>query len=134
MVETSGIYRGEKHCDLTHGPSGAKISTDAPKDNAGRGEAFSPTDLLGAALGSCALTTMAIFAEKDGVSINGAAYKVQKEMASNPRRVSRFSLQISMPKGIPEGYRPKLIAWAEGCPVHLSLNHDIQMPIEWHWN
>jgi uncharacterized OsmC-like protein len=134
MVESSGIYQGEKHCELTHGPSGAKIHTDAPKDNHGLGQAFSPTDLLVAALGSCILTTMAIFAEKDGVSLKGASYKVQKEMtALAPRQVAKLSVQISMPKGIPEDYRPKLIAWAEGCPVHRSLNHDIAMPIEWKW-
>jgi uncharacterized OsmC-like protein len=134
MVESSGIYQGEKHCELTHGPSGAKIHTDAPKDNNGRGEAFSPTDLLGAALGSCILTTMAIFAEKEGLSIQGASYKVQKEMSTTPpRKVVGLAVQITMPKGIPEASRAKLMAWAEGCPVHRSLNHDIAMPLEWNW-
>ena len=64
MVEMSIVYQGEKHCELTHGPSGSKIETDAPRDNMGRGERFSPTDLMGAALASCVLTTMAIVAER----------------------------------------------------------------------
>ena len=69
MVEMNGVYVGHKRCDLTHGPSGTHIQTDAPKDNGGEGAAFSPTDLVGAALGSCMITTMAIGAEKESLKL-----------------------------------------------------------------
>jgi putative redox protein len=133
MVEMKGIYVGEKHCDLVHGPSGTKIATDAPKDNQGKGEAFSPTDLMGAALGSCILTTMAIVAERDGVSLSGARFTVGKEMQPTPRKIARLALKIEMPAGIPESYRPKLEVVAHSCPVAKSLNPDIEIPVEWIW-
>lgn len=131
MVEMKAAYQGEKHCELGHGPSGAKIETDAPKDNLGRGEAFSPTDLVGAALASCALTTMAIFAEKNGipVELKGAKARVVKGMVSDPRRIGSLPVEISMPKGIPTQFREQLENAAHGCPVARSLHADVQAPI-----
>ena len=133
MVEMTGIYVGEKHCDINHGPSGAKISTDAPKDNQGRGQAFSPTDLVGAALGSCILTTMAIVAERDGHSVKGAQFTVQKEMNANPRFISKLSLTIEMPSGIPVDYRDKLSHIAHACPVSRSLGPQVEVVVQWIW-
>src|SRR5262245_26719112 len=78
MIEMTALYTGEKHYELTHVPSGSHIETDAPKDNQGRGERFSPTDLMGAALASCILTTMAIMAERDGVDLKGSKARVVK--------------------------------------------------------
>ena len=131
MVEMEIIYSGEKHCELTHGPSHSKIETDAPKDNNGRGERFSPTDLVGAALGSCILTTMAIMAERDGgaVDMKGASAKVIKEMQASPRRIAKLSVDITMPKGVPVEQRRRLEAAAHACPVHKSMHPDVQMPI-----
>ena len=131
----SGVYLGELHCELTHGPSGNKIQTDAPKDNMGRGEAFSPTDLVGAALGSCILTTMAIVATRDKVELKGSSFKVQKEMAtSTPRRIASLNAQFKLPKSIPEDYKKKLENVAHTCPVHRSLHPDIQMNMSFEYS
>ena len=129
MVEMRAVYTGSKHCEITHGPSGSKIATDAPKDNQGKGEAFSPTDLVGAALLTCVLTTMAIVAERDGYSVEGAEGRVTKEMNPNPRKIARLAVEIRMPRGIPNEYRSKLEHIARTCPVHRSLHPDVQAPI-----
>lgn len=108
MVQMNVIYQGEKHCELTHGPSGVKISTDAPRDNMGLGQAFSPTDLLSVSLASCILTTMAIIFEKDGIDLKGAWSSVEKEMTTAPRRVGKISLEIHLPKKLTAEQRQKL--------------------------
>src|SRR5438477_12207070 len=88
-VKITGEYQGELHCSARHEPSGNALVTDAPKDNQGRGEAFSPTDLLATAFGSCIATTMAIVARKHGVELNGLRFEVTKEMSSDaPRRIT----------------------------------------------
>lgn len=125
MVEMSIVYSGEKHCEITHGPSKSKIETDAPRDNQGRGERFSPTDLVGAALASCVLTTMAIFAEKDGVELKGATATFKKEMSLNPRRIASLPMEIHMPKGLSKEIRAKLEGFAHACPVKRSLHPEI---------
>ena len=130
----TGVYLGEKHCDLTHGPSQATISTDAPKDNAGRGEAFSPTDLVGAALGSCVLTTMAIFAERHEISLKGSTFTVTKEMNNNPRTIARLTLMVHLPAVVDEKNRKILEDVALKCPVKRSLHPDVQLPIEFQWD
>jgi putative redox protein len=130
MVKMTIQYKGDLHCDLTHGPSGSRISTDAPKDNMGRGEAFSPTDLVGAALASCIVTTMAIFAKRDGIPFEGARAEVSKEMTPPPRRIGALPVRVILPKSIPESYRAKLEEVAHTCPVHRSLHPDVQLPIE----
>ncbi len=128
-IEMNAVYEGDKHCGLTHGPSGSTIETDAPKDNNGRGEKFSPTDLVGAAVASCVLTTMAIMAEKEGLSIKGATAKVVKEMNPNPRRIASLPVEVRMPKGLSAKDRTRLEASAHACPVHRSLHPDVQSPI-----
>jgi putative redox protein len=129
MVKMSVKYTGQKHCVLKHEPSSSEIETDAPKDNAGRGERFSPTDLMGAALASCILTTMAIVAERDGLSIEGATAEVTKEMITNPRRIGALPVQITMPANLAEEVRKKLENAAQHCPVHKSLHPDVSAPI-----
>jgi len=129
MIEMKISYMGDKHCEITHGPSDSKIETDAPKDNQGRGEKFSPTDLMGAALGSCILTTMAIVAERDGIPFEGATAKVGKEMNPQPRRIARLATEIIMPKGLASDVRRKLEGAARACPVHKSLLPEIDAPI-----
>lgn len=131
MVEMKAKYVGGKHCELTHGPSGSSLETDAPKDNAGRGEKFSPTDLLGASLMSCILTTMDIIAEREQLGdITGATARVTKEMGTNPRRVIRLPVEVTMPKGIQPKNRKRLEEIAEGCPVKKSLSAEIDAPIK----
>ena len=93
MVQMSGIYQGEKRCEMTHGPSQANLQTDAPRDNHGKGEAFSPTDMVGAALATCAITTMAIFADKEGVDLKGSHFTVSKEMQVSPRPSTMANLR-----------------------------------------
>jgi putative redox protein len=136
MVESTGVYTGGLHCELTHGPSGQKISTDAPKDNNGKGEAFSPTDLVAAALGSCILTTVAMVADRDGIDIKGATYRVTKEMTQPPekRKIARLAVSLRLPASVPVSHRKKLETIAHSCPVHRSLGPDVQMPITFDWD
>lgn len=129
MVKMNAVYTGGLHCELKHGPSGSAIETDAPKDNQGRGERFSPTDLMGAALASCILTTMAIVAERDGVKIEGARAETEKEMIASPRRVASLKTRITLPASIPADYRTKLEHAAHHCPVHKSLHPEIDATI-----
>ena len=125
MVKMSVVYEGQLHCNLVHEPSHSEIATDAPKDNQGRGEKFSPTDLVGAALASCVLTTIAIVAERDGVSVKGARAEVQKEMNPKPRRIRSLHTKITLPAAVPLEYRQKLEQVALHCPVHASLHPDV---------
>ena len=130
MVNMSAVYAGALHCRVTHGPSGSALETDAPKDNMGKGACFSPTDLLGAALAACALTTMAIVAKRDGVPFEGARAEVVKEMTAQPtRRIGSLPLKITMPASLPAAYRMKLENAAHACPVHKSLHPDVKAEI-----
>jgi putative redox protein len=129
MVKMNVVYQGQKHCELIHEPSQSKIETDAPKDNQGKGERFSPTDLMGAALGSCILTTMAIVAERDGLSLEGAKADVEKEMVVKPRRIGSLKVNITLPNSLNDEQRKKLEEAALHCPVHASLHPDVQIPL-----
>jgi uncharacterized OsmC-like protein len=131
MVKMTATYQGGLHCQLVHGPSSSELETDAPKDNMGKGERFSPTDLVGAALVSCVLTTMAIVAERDGVSLVGAR---GEEMVATPtRRIGSLKVVIHMPAGVPAAHREKLERSANHCPVHKSLHPDVAAPIAIHY-
>ncbi|MBC7713004.1 MAG: OsmC family protein [Rhizobacter sp.] len=129
MVAMTGIYEGEKHCTLTHGPSQNKIHTDAPKDNNGRGEAFSPTDLVGAALGSCIITTMAIHAEKHGVELKGSQFTVVKKMQLSPRSIAELSVEVILPAKLTAEERATYEEIAHTCPVSRSLHPDVKIPV-----
>ncbi len=133
MVKIEVVYQGDKHTQITHEPSGAVLETDAPKDNNGRGESFSPTDLVASALGSCILTTMAILGEKDGIDIRGAKCQVIKNMAAAPRRISNLTVNIEMPPSIAVDRREKLEGFARGCPVVKSLAESLEIPISFSW-
>ena len=131
MVKIDILYEGDLHCSLTHGPSGAKISTDAPKDNHGKGEAFSPTDLIAAALGSCMLTTMGIYAGKQGINLKGAKAEVTKEMVQDPiRRIGRLTAHFHFPSGIAQEARAVLERVALACPVSKSLHGDVRIEVD----
>jgi uncharacterized OsmC-like protein len=120
-------YLGELRTEAQHVQSGNTIITDAPIDNQGRGEAFSPSDLLAASLGSCMLTIMGIVAERSGIDIKGTTIKVTKVMASAPRRVSEVHIDFQMPKNNYSDKERKLLEEAAyTCPVAKSLHPDIQ--------
>jgi putative redox protein len=127
-------YQGELHCKAVHGPSGTELNTDAPKDNQGRGESFSPTDLVATALGSCMLTVMGIMARTLQIDIAGTTATVEKEMtATAPRRIQRLGVRIHVPHSLSPENREKLERAAHTCPVHKSLHPDIETPVESTW-
>ena len=129
-VSISGKYRGGLGLELAHGPSQTSIRTAAPVDNQGDGSSFSPTDLLAASLGSCMCTIMAIVGEKEGLDMSGLAFRAEKHMAPNPRRVSKVELQIQMPAGLSPEQREKLETAALGCPVKQSLPDSLETPVD----
>lgn len=133
MVEIGIVYEGSLRTTCEHGPSSGRIQTDAPVDNQGRGEAFSPTDLLAAALGSCMLTVMGIRARNEGWPLEGARVRVVKQMASAPRRVSRLVVEFSMPGLLDEASRQTLerVAWA--CPVKQSLHPSVELDVSFRY-
>jgi uncharacterized OsmC-like protein len=134
MVNISGDYQGDLHCAATHGPSGSILVTDAPKDNQGRGESFSPTDLMATAFATCIATTMAIVARKHGVEIKGLRYEVTKEMSSvAPRRIVRLATTVWLPIAKAEPLASLLEHAAHHCPVHHSLHPEVEKPITLHW-
>jgi uncharacterized OsmC-like protein len=134
MVRITGGYQGDLNCTAVHTSSGTLISTDAPKDNQGKGEAFSPTDLVAAAFATCIATTMAMVARRHSVELAGLRYEVTKEMSSNaPRRISRLTVQLWMPaaaKQLPSGLMEET---ARSCPVHVSLAPEVEKVIQIHW-
>jgi uncharacterized OsmC-like protein len=117
-------------CRLAHGPSGTAITTVPPKDNGGDGSSFSPTDLVGAALASCALSTMALVAQREGLSWGDAGARVEKRMTPPPRRIGELVLVIEMPRGVRPEHRARLEEAAHSCPVARSLHPDVQVPME----
>jgi putative redox protein len=129
-VPMRGSYAGNLKTTLHHGPSGSAILTAAPKDNQGDGSSFSPTDLLAAALGSCAVTTMAIVAGREGIDFPAAEFSLEKHMRSDPRRVDRVPLRIHMPAGLAPDQRAVLERTAYECPVARSLHPDVGKDIE----
>jgi uncharacterized OsmC-like protein len=133
MIKLTGEYQGGLHCAATHTPSGAILMTDAPKDNQGRGEAFSPTDLVAAAFATCVATTMAIVARQHGVELDPFRYEVTKEMsAAAPRRLARLRLQVWLPVNAVQVPAGMLVRAAHGCPVHHSLAPEVEKVIEFH--
>lgn len=134
MVEINVTYEGSLRCRAKHGPSGTELITDAPTDNMGKGEAFSPTDLVATALATCIATTMGIVAKRKGFELGTMKLHVEKHMSTDtPRRIAKLPVKIwvGLPADHPE--RPLLESAANGCPVHKSLHPDIELPIEFIW-
>jgi putative redox protein len=130
MVSQSFRYLGKLRCNATHDPSGVELITDAPTDNQGRGESFSPTDLVVTALATCQVTTMGIVAGRDNVSLDGAKVHAEKHMSTDaPRRIARIALKIDFPPGIPRHYREKLELTARTCPVMRSVHPDVTVDV-----
>ncbi|MAJ59498.1 MAG: osmotically inducible protein OsmC [bacterium TMED88] len=131
MVEIEAQYEGGLHTRSVHGPSGAELQTDAPLDNQGRGEAFSPTDLVASALGACMLTVMGIVADRHGWTLAGTRIRVEKHMVTEPlRRIGRLVVELTWAPGIPDSARGPLIRAAETCPVLESLHPEIEVDLK----
>ena len=134
MVHSEITYLGGLRCEAVHGPSGTKILTDAPVDNHGKGEAFSPTDLAATSLGLCMATIMGIAAERHGVDLQGMTVGVDKVMSSDtPRRIVRIDVVFRIPLPADHPQRELLEAAALACPVHHSLHPDVEKPVRFDW-
>ena len=129
MSTSKIIYKNNLRTEAQHIASGQKIITDAPLDNNGKGEAFSPTDLVATALASCMITIMAIAAEKNGINISKTSASVKKIMGTNPRTISDIVIEIKMSKDLALKDRKRLEKAALACPVHKSLHPDINKEI-----
>lgn len=133
-MTSEAIYLGALRVQATHLKSGEVMITDAPIDNNGKGQAFSPTDTVATALATCMLTIMGIRAAQKSVNIQGAKAEITKTMASNPRRISQVEVTIIMPKiGIDEDFKELLEIAAKSCPVAKSLHPDIKQVVNFVW-
>jgi putative redox protein len=134
MVRIETEYQGDLHCVAVHTPSSTALATDAPVDNQGRGESFSPTDLIATSLGTCMLTTMGIVARTLDFDLNGATVTVEKEMSTTaPRKIVRLSVAIRVPQTTSPENQQRLENAANTCPVKRSIHPDIETPIEFVW-
>ncbi len=134
MVQIDLIYEGDLRVKATHGPSGKTLVTDAPVDNQGKGESFSPTDLVCTALGSCMMTIMGIVAERHKIDLKGSTVKVVKHMVQEPvRRIGKIEVHFQMSAKIEERERKMLERAAMTCPVHESLHPEIEQDIHFNW-
>jgi putative redox protein len=134
MVTIQLEYQGDLHCKAVHGPSSTELNTDAPKDNEGRGESFSPTDLVATALGSCMLTVMGIMARTLNIDIAGSTATVRKEMTTTtPRMIATLAVDLHIPHSLSPEDKLKLERAAHTCPVHKSLHPDVKSPVTFTW-
>ena len=122
MGKTIVAYAGGLRCQARHDESGAVITTDAPKDNHGLGEAFSPSDLLAVSLGSCILSIMGLAANAIPLDMTGATATVEKTMANSPRRIVGISVNVHVPHDVAPDHLDILTAAAQACPVHHCLD------------
>jgi uncharacterized OsmC-like protein len=133
MATIETIYLGGLRTEATHVQSGTKIITDAPLDNQGKGEAFSPTDLLSASLASCMLTIMGIKARASNIDIDGTTCSITKIMAADPRRVSEIVINFKFPKTYTEKEQILLERSALTCPVYYSVHEDLKKTVTFGW-
>jgi putative redox protein len=133
MVTTKVTYLGELRTSSLHVQSGSEIISDAPRDNNGKGEAFSPTDTVANSLASCMFTVMGIKARDLGIDFSGSTADVTKIMASEPRRISEIHINFSMNLSADEKTKTILERVANTCPVHYSLHPDIRKVITFNW-
>lgn len=133
MVTITVAYNGDLHCEAVHGPSSTTLATDAPLDNGGKAESFSPTALVATALGTCMLTVMGLKARALDVDIAGATATVEKEMASAPRMIGKLTAVVRMPRDLPEDIRKQLEQAAITCPVYQSLSEKTEKDVRFVW-
>ncbi|MBK8520947.1 MAG: OsmC family protein [Ferruginibacter sp.] len=134
-MTASIVYKGDLRCDCTHLQSGTVIETDAPTDNRGKGERFSPTDTLCVALATCVVTTMALKANDMGIDLAGTNIAVTKHMLSEPRRIGKIDVILSFPITLQLEEKDRIILERVGnnCPVAKSLHPDLEVNIEYKW-
>lgn len=137
MTTARIVYTGGLHTETTHVRSGQMIETDAPVDNKGKGAAFSPTDLCATSLGNCMITTLGIYAEAHAIALSGMEAEVTKHMASDPRRISRIEVSLTIylteSQMGDEKLKQVLHKVAETCPVARSLHPDIEQVLHLHF-
>ena len=132
-MTASIIYTGNLRCEALHNQSNSQIETDAPTDNRGKGERFSPTDLTSVSLATCMLTTMAIKSTDLGVDLTNAKASVTKHMGSDPRRIVKIEVEVSLPAEASEKNRIILERSSNYCPVAKSLHPDIELDLRYSW-
>lgn len=130
------IYKGSLRTEATHLQSGTTLETDAPTDNHGKGERFSPTDLMATSLGLCMITVMGIKARDMSIDLTDTRIDITKVMAANPRRVSEIKVSLHFPDTLKLDEKERVILERTGrnCPVALSIHPDIKQDISFHWN
>ncbi len=132
MTLIDSVYSGGLRCRSSHQPSGSALDTDAPTDNQGKGERFSPTDLVATALSTCMLTIMGIVAERHGWAREGCTARVEKTMTSEPpRRIALLTVWVQLPEALDGQQRAVLRRAAEACPVKRSLEGAVPMQVHW---
>jgi len=129
MVRIDATYDGNLRCSATHGPSGAELITDAPVDNMGKGESFSPTDLLATSMLTCIMTIVAIRADSKEIDVAGMTGSVEKSMAANPRRVSKLEIIVNLPSNLNMDDRAWLITEGCNCPVCMSVSESMEVDV-----
>ena len=129
MVRIEATYDGNLRCTATHGPSGNQLITDAPVDNQGKGESFSPTDLLATSMLTCIMTIVAIRADSRGLDVLGMSGSVEKSMAANPRRISKLEVIVNLPKNLGMEDRAWLITEGCNCPVCVSVSESMEVDV-----
>ncbi len=129
------VYKGHLRCECTHLQSGTVIETDAPTDNRGKGERFSPTDTLCVALATCIATTMALKANEMKIDLTNTSVAVTKHMLSEPRRIGKIEIILTFPASLQTEEKDRIILQRVGdnCPVAKSLHPDLAVHIEYHW-
>jgi uncharacterized OsmC-like protein len=135
MVKVAIEAQGGLITAAVHEPSGNTLRTDAPRDNGGQGSAFSPTDLVATALGTCMVTTMELFCRRHDIDLTGTRAYVEKEMVADPlRRVGSLRVDLHMPLPGDHPYRQAIENAAQTCPVKVSLSPAVQIPVRFHWS
>ena len=129
MVRIEASYDGNLRCTATHAPSGNQLITDAPLDNKGKGESFSPTDLLATSMLTCIMTIVAIRADSKNISVEGMTGSVEKSMAANPRRIAKLEVVIILPSDLEIDERAWLITEGCNCPVCVSVSESMEVDI-----
>lgn len=129
MVKIDATYDGNLRCTATHGPSGKQLITDAPVDNMGKGESFSPTDLLATSMLTCIMTIVAIRADSKKIDVSGMTGSVEKTMASGPRRVAKLEVVVNLPLGLDMEDRAWLITEGCNCPVCVSVSESMEVDV-----